>query len=68
LECASVQDVLEIGRMISKNENDFGKRLLVRIVSMRTKMIGMKNYICEGSKPYDISEAKFDYDHDNKKV
>lgn len=38
LECAAIQDVLQIGQAISLEENDEGKELLVRIVSMLTKL------------------------------
>jgi len=38
LECAATQDVLQIGGALSVTENDRGKRLLVRIVSMLVKL------------------------------
>lgn len=38
LECAAIQDVLKIGKAISDKENDLGKELLLRIVSMLTKL------------------------------
>ena len=38
LECAAIQDVLMIGGAMSKENNEFGKRLLHRIVAMLTKL------------------------------
>jgi four helix bundle protein len=38
LECAAVQDVLHIGQALSDNENGKGKHMLLRIVSMLTKL------------------------------
>jgi four helix bundle protein len=38
LECAAVQDVLHIGQAVSANENGEGKQMLLRIVSMLTKL------------------------------
>ena len=64
LECASVQDVLQIGDIISEEENEYGKDLLVRIVSMLTKMIGKINYVREESEQNNISKYKIDYDND----
>ena len=46
-------------------ENEFGKDLLVRIVSMLTKMIGSKDYIREESASYNIWQDKLDYDNDS---
>ena len=38
LECAATQDVLQIGGALSPNENEKGKQLLVRNVSMLSKL------------------------------
>ncbi len=38
LECAATQDVLQIGRALPQSENEKGKRLLIRIVSMLVKL------------------------------
>ena len=38
LECAAVQDVLQIGKAISPEQNSHGKQMLHRIVSMLTKL------------------------------
>jgi four helix bundle protein len=38
LECAAVQDVLLVGKAISKEQAHMGEKLLTRIVSMLTRM------------------------------
>ncbi len=38
LECAAVQDVLQVGQAISVEENREGKGLLLRIVGMLTRL------------------------------
>lgn len=38
LECAAIQDVLVIGGALTKEQSGQGKRLLVRIVSMLSKL------------------------------
>jgi len=38
LECAATQDVLQVGLAISVEKNVEGKRMLLRIVSMLTKL------------------------------
>jgi four helix bundle protein len=38
LECAAVQDVLHVGGALSDGENVEGKQMLLRIVSMLTKL------------------------------
>ena len=38
LECAAVQDVLEVGKAIDNEENNNGKQMLDRIVAMLTKL------------------------------
>jgi four helix bundle protein len=43
LECAAIQDVLLVGKAISIDESDLGKQLLLRIVSMLTKLSQVKN-------------------------
>ncbi len=46
LECAAIQDVLEVSGAISPEENRKGKDLLDRIVAMLTKM-GGRGYIAK---------------------
>jgi len=43
LECSAIQDVLQIGEAISVDENEIGKQLLLRIVSMLTKLGQVKS-------------------------
>ena len=53
LECAAVQDVLQVCQALTEAENADAKRLLDRIVAMLTK-IGRRGYIVrEGSNRYD---------------
>jgi four helix bundle protein len=59
LECAAIQDVLEIGGILNKNENKNAKQLLLRIVSMLTKL-SQKGY----SVHEDDVEYNIDYDND----
>ncbi len=61
LECASIQDILEVFMVICRKENDEGKTMLVRIVSMLTRL---------GRRQYSVNEELIDYghydnDHDN---
>lgn len=39
LECAAVQDILYVGKVIDLEENNSSKELLDRIVAMLTKLI-----------------------------
>ena len=58
LECAAIQDVLEIGGVLNKNENKNAKQLLLRIVSMLTKL---------SQRAYSVHEDDIEYntDYDN---
>lgn len=38
LECAAVQNVLQIGKVIAHEQNSQGKHMLLRIVAMLTKL------------------------------
>ena len=59
LECAAIQDVLEVCDVVGASENEEGKAMLFRIVSMLTKL-GKRDYgVREEAAPYD------DHDHDN---
>jgi len=58
LECAAILDTLLVCDAISKAENAEGKTLLVRIVSMLTKMTGDTAYIREESEEYDYSKIE----------
>lgn len=59
LECAAVQDVLNVCDMISSEQNNQGKVLLDRIVAMLTKM---------GGRSYSIKEAEIDYCSINRDI
>ena len=64
LECAAVQDVLEVCGALTGAENADAKRLLDRIVAMLTKL-GRRGYIVrEGSNRYD-SDTDTDTDSDS---
>ncbi|MBN2424646.1 MAG: four helix bundle protein [Calditrichaceae bacterium] len=52
LECSAVQDVLLIGNAINKTDYDFGEKLLIRIVSMLTKMTRKSWEVKENSIEY----------------
>jgi four helix bundle protein len=61
LECAAIQDILEIGGALSKNENLEAKQMLSRIVSMLTKL-AQREYSVNS-----VREENCDYDsgHDS---
>ena len=66
LECASIQDILEVCGVIGVNENEEGKAMLVRIVSMLTKL-GKRDYdVREDSAPYGEHDNDNDNDHDHE--
>ena len=52
LECAAIQDVLEISDALSKEDNVSAKKLLDRIVAMLTKL---------GQRGYTVREAQSEY-------
>ena len=55
-ECAAIQDVLEVGGAISNQQNNTAKQLLLRIVSMLTKL---------GQHGYSVREEHEGYNIDN---
>ena len=59
LECAAIQDVLEIGEVLSVEENQKAKQMLLRIVSMLTKLAQRGYFVGE-----EQAEYKTDYDSD----
>ena len=59
LECSAIQDILETCEVITPVENQQAKDMLIRIVSMLTKL-GKRNYQVEEPSP-----LYGDYDHDN---
>jgi len=64
LECAAVQDILEVCGALSRAENADAKRLLDRIVAMLTKL-GRRGYtVREGSNGDDSDKVDCDPDSD----
>ena len=64
LECAAIQDVLEVCGALSAVENANAKRLLDRIVAMLTKL-GKRGYVVrEGLNGYDGDKIDPDSDSD----
>ena len=63
LECAAIQDVLEVSAGIDEAVNRQGKRRLKRIVSMLTKLVQRGASVAESSPPRD-AEVDYDYDFD----
>ena len=65
LECAAVQDVLEVCGALSAEENADAKRLLDRIVAMLTKL-GRRGYtVREGLNEYEGDKIDTDTDSDS---
>jgi len=66
LECAAVQDVLEVCGVISPEENAESKRLLDRIVAMLTRL-GQRGYsVKEEPAEYRIETVDTDADSDTE--
>ena len=63
LECAAIQDVLEVSGGIDEAVNRQGKRRLKRIVSMLTKLVQRGESVAESSPPRD---AEVDYEHEHE--
>ncbi|HDR15202.1 MAG TPA: four helix bundle protein [Desulfobacteraceae bacterium] len=61
LECAAIQDCLAACDVLNDDENHKGKAMLVRIVSMLTKLGRYKPRMREDPAPY----GRCDYDNDN---
>jgi four helix bundle protein len=59
MECASIQDVLQICDAISEADNESGKRLLNRIVSMLTKMTERTGGVGEEGARYDTTSSGY---------
>jgi hypothetical protein len=65
LECGSIQDCLEACGVLTAAENAQGKTMLIRIVSMLTKL-GMRNHeVRENPGRYEGLDYENDYDNDN---
>jgi len=63
LECAAIQDVLEVSGGIDDAVNRQAKRRLKRIVSMLTKLVRRGESVAESSPPRD---AEVDYEHEHE--
>ncbi len=59
LECAAIQDVLEVCDMIDTDKNRQGNNLLDRIVAMLTKM---------GGRNYSVRQPEIDYSSRNDDI
>lgn len=59
MECASIQDILQICETISEVENQAGKRLLYRIVSMLTKMTERPSGVKEDEVGYNAMSGVY---------
>ncbi|MBW1786829.1 MAG: four helix bundle protein, partial [Deltaproteobacteria bacterium] len=59
LECAAIQDMLVVCEVLDAQESSNGKAMLIRIVSMLTKLGGREYAVRESWVPYG------DYDNDN---
>ena len=66
LECAAIQDILEIGKVLSVEENKNAKQLLLRIVSMLTKLAQRGCSVREEYGEYKV-DGEYDYDGEEKK-
>ena len=58
LECAAIQDVVEAGGKLDVGSSSYGKNILLRVVSMLTKMGQMYCGVQEGE------DNDYDYDYD----
>jgi four helix bundle protein len=67
LECAAVQDCLAACHVIGVEQNDYGKKMLVRIVSMLTKLGRRKHELREAVARYGDNDNDYDFDNDNDK-
>jgi four helix bundle protein len=66
LECAAIQDVLQVCDVLSRERNEEAKQLLDRIVAMLTRL-GQRGYCVresEGAAPTGSSESDPDSDAD----
>ena len=61
LECAAIQDCLEACGVLSVDESMAGKEMLVRIVSMLTRLGRREHGVREAPSVY----GDYDYEHDN---
>ncbi len=65
LECAAIQDVLEVRQAIKPLLNKQGKHLLDRIVAMLTRLGGRSYSVHEPKQPYIIVSSSCETDTDS---
>ena len=65
LECAAIQDCLEACQVLSPEQNRKGKTMLLRIVSMLTKLARRNQELREEPARYGDYDYDYDYDYDN---
>jgi hypothetical protein len=65
LECGSIQDFLEACGVLAADENARSKAMLVRIVSMQTRLGQRSHGVGENAVRYDRSDAENDNDNDD---
>ena len=72
LECASIQDVLAATDGIGDESHGELKRMLRRIVSMLTRLIGRADVVAESSDRYNATgeyeyrDAEYEYEHEGE--
>ena len=70
LECASIQDVLGATDGIDNESHSELKRILRRIVSMLTRLIGRTDVVSETSEEYNAADeyrdAEYEYEHEEQ--
>ena len=65
LECAAIQDILVVCDVIETQDDTYGKEMLVRIVSMLTKLGRHNNGVREDVFSYGDYDDDCDGDNDN---
>ena len=62
LECASIDEVLDVCDAIDDESNRRGKSDLKRIVSMLTRLIQKTQTVSEDSTEYEYRDAEYEYE------
>jgi len=66
LECAAIQDCLEACHVLSPDQNAEAKTMLLRIVSMLTKLARRDHELREEPARYGVDDYDNDNDNDNE--
>ena len=66
LECAAIQDCLEACHVLSPDQNTEAKTMLLRIVSMLTKLARRDHELGEEPARYGVDDYDNDNDNDNE--